>query len=60
MSHIFNLNRFAGWGKLVHFDTAEYKITDEEILLVSIPKLGASWKVIYEFKPTEYVQRPNS
>ena len=59
MIHTFNWDRLAGWGSLVHFDTAEYKITDEEIPLVSIPKLAASWKVIHEFKPTEYIQGPN-
>ena len=36
---MFNLGHFAGWGYLVGFDTAEHRITDDEILLVSIPKM---------------------
>ena len=59
MSHIFNWWNFAGWGNLVHVDTKEYKITDGEILLVSIPKLAGQWKIIHDFKPTDYPQSPS-
>ena len=47
---------FAGWGKLVFFDADEHQITDKEVLLASIPRLEAQWKIIFEFKPTEYPQ----
>ena len=47
---------FAGWGKLVFFDPDEHQITDKEVLLASIPRLEAQWKINLEFKPTEYLQ----
>ena len=51
----FNGGRFAGWGHLVYFDTAEHK-TSEAGAIAKIPKLGAEWKIIHEFKPTENIQ----
>ena len=30
-----------------------------EIPLVSIPKMATQWKVIHEFKPTDYSPRPH-
>ena len=46
----------AGWGNLVFFDADEHQITDKPVLLASIPRLEAQWKIIHEFKPTEYPQ----
>ena len=53
------MGHLAGWGSLVHFDTAEHEITDEETLLLSIPKLATPWKIIHEFKPTDYSLTPD-
>ena len=53
---MLNWGYFAGWGNLVHFDPEEYKITDGEVLVVSIPKLAGQWKIIHDFKPTDYPQ----
>ena len=41
---------------MVFFDPEEHQNlpTDEPVELASIPKLGAEWKIIHEFKPTEY------
>ena len=41
---------FAGWGNLVFFDPEEHQITDKKVLLASIPKLEAQWKIIHEIK----------
>ena len=49
----------AGWGKLVYFDTEEHQIKsqgDKRVHLARIPKLAAQWKIIYDFKPTEYLE----
>ena len=51
-----NLNS-AGWGKLGFFDIDEHQIQtqeDKRVRLVWIPLLAAQWKIIYDFKPTEY------
>ena len=47
---------FVGWGNLVFFDSEEHQITDKQVLLASVPKLEAQWKIIHEFKPTGYPQ----
>ena len=47
---------FVGWGNLVFFDPEEHQITDKQVLLASVPKLEAQWKIIHEFKPTGYPQ----
>ena len=44
---------FEGWGNLVYFDTVEHHINRHRVLLTTIPKLAAEWKIIYDFKPTE-------
>ena len=52
---------FSGWGNLVCFDTEEHQIPQEAMALAKIPKLGSQWKIIHDFKPTEYcppVPRP--
>ena len=55
-SFIFNGRCFTGWGNLVFFDIEEHQIpTDgEPKMLADIPRLGTQWKIIHEFKPTEY------
>ena len=49
---------FAGWGNLVYFDTEEHQIPEGngKIILAEFQKLGTQWKIIHEFKPTEYPQ----
>ena len=47
---------FLGWRHLVYIDTEEYQITDERVTLATIANLGNQWKIIHEFKPTEYQQ----
>ena len=49
---------FLDWGRLVFFDIEEHQIPDQnqEQILAAIPKLGTQWKIIYELKPTEYLQ----
>ena len=49
---------FAGWGNLVFFDPKEHQITDKKVLLASIPKLEAQWKIIHEIKTTGYPEYP--
>ena len=39
---------------MVYFDTQEHRIPDPGIQLAKIPKLGSQWRVIHDFKPTEY------
>ena len=51
---------YPGWGDLVYFDTVEYQITNEWEIIAKIPKLGGQWKVIHDFKPTEYRQPADS
>ena len=48
---------FVGWGNLAYFefDTEEYLITNSKTL-ATIPKLGAQWKIMHEFRPVEYPQ----
>merc|ERR1719204_721085 len=41
------------WGNLVFFDTEEHRVTGVRQDLAGIPKLGPSWKIIHDFKPTE-------
>ena len=50
---------FAGWGNLVFFDTKEHQIPNNLMTLAEIPKLGNQWRVIHDFKPTEYLQAEN-
>ena len=45
---------FADWGKLVFFDTEEHEVTAEKSTLAHIPKLADQWKIIFDFKPTDY------
>ena len=44
----------SGWGNLVFFDTEEHQIAHKDIS--QIPKLGSQWRIIYDFKLTEYPQ----
>ena len=46
---------FTGWGTLVFFDTEEHQIREDGRLLATIPRLGRQWKIIHDFKPTEYL-----
>ena len=41
-----------------YFDLGEH-VTNAVSTLARIPKLGAQWKVIHEFNPTEYLQDPS-
>ena len=54
--NIFISGCYAGWGDLVYFDTEEYQITNVRGTIAKIPKLGSQWKIIHDFKPTEYRQ----
>ena len=40
---------------MVFFDTEEHQITEVGIHLATIPKLGPQWRILYDFKPTEYL-----
>ena len=51
---------YAGWGNLVYFDTDEHQITHKRGTIAEIPKLGSQWKVIHDFKPTDYRQAADS
>ena len=55
---LFNVHCFAiaGWGNLVFFDTEEHEIPNETMTLAQIPKLGSQWRIIHDFKPTDYLQ----
>ena len=50
--NISNVICFAGWGNLVFFDTEEHQIKCK--LVAKIPKLESQWRIIHDFKPTEY------
>ena len=52
--NIFNVGCFTGWGNLVFFDTEEHQITHK--LVAKIPMLGRMWRIIHNFKPTEYLE----
>ena len=41
------------------FDTEEYLITESKTL-TTIPKLGAQWKIMHDFRPLEYPQETAS
>ena len=43
---------------MVFFDTEEHQILGLKTLAM-IPKLKAQWKIIYDFKPTEYIHIHN-
>ena len=44
-----------------YFDLGEHTITlGSKSVLAEIPKLGAEWKVIFEFNPTENFLRPSA
>jgi len=47
--------QLTGWGNLAYFefDTEEYLIINSKTL-ATIPKLGAQWKIMHEFRPVEY------
>ena len=47
----------SGWGNLVFFDTEEHQIAYRK-QIAQIPKLGSQWRIIHDFKPTEYLQAP--
>ena len=49
---------FAGWECLRYFDLDEHQIGREKTL-AKIPKVGAQWKVIHDFKPTAYLSADN-
>ena len=40
---------------MVFFDTEEHQIREVGIPLATIPKLGPQWRILYDFKPTEYL-----
>ena len=40
------------------FEPEEHQITDKKVLLASIPKLEAQWKIIHEIKTTGYPEYP--
>ena len=40
---------------MVFFDTEEHQIREVGIHLANIPKLGPQWRILYDFKPTEYL-----
>ena len=44
-------------GSLVFFDTEEHQISNK--VMAQIPKLGSQWRIIHDFKPTEYLQAAN-
>ena len=50
------MDLFSGWGNLVYFDTEEHQISPERRVITKLPKLGSQWKIIHDFKPTEYLQ----
>ena len=52
----------SGWGNLVFFDTEEHQATERMggKKIAQIPKLGSQWRIIYDFKPTEYLQASTS
>ena len=47
---------YTGWGCIRYFDLGEHVTNAAPYDLARIPKLGAQWKVIHEFNPTEYLQ----
>ena len=53
--NVFNSGCFLGWGSLVYFDTEEHQISEVKEI-AHIPKLRSQWKIIHDFKPTEYLQ----
>ena len=48
----------AGWGRLRYFDLEERQI-GYRTTLANIPKVGAQWKIIHDFKPTAYLTEDN-
>ena len=45
---------FEGWDGLIFFDTSEHQLGEKR--LFQLPPLGGQWKIIFDFKPTEYIQ----
>ena len=47
---------------MIFFDTEEYQFPHEKgkVIMTEIQKLGTQWKIIHEFKPTEYPQGPET
>ena len=54
------IGHVAGWGKLVFFDTEEHQLSSPGKVVSQIPKLEPQWKVIHDFKPTEYLHQSTS
>ena len=44
---------------MVFFDTQEHQILNVRHELVTIPKLGTQWKILYDVKRTEHLQVEN-
>ena len=45
---------FSGWGRLVYYDPDEHKITNNATTVARISKMASEWKIIQDFKPTDY------
>ena len=41
-------------GNLLYFDFEEHQIPTPRLALARVPKLGPQWRIIHDFKPTEY------
>ena len=39
---------------MIFFDTSEHQLGEKR--LFELPPLGGQWKIIFDFKPTEYIQ----
>ena len=39
---------------MIFFDTSEHQLGEKR--LFQLPPLGGQWKIIFDFKPTEYIQ----
>ena len=44
----------SGWGRLVYYDPAEHKITNNSTIVARISKMASQWKIVHDFKPTDY------
>ena len=51
---IFVLFMFSGWGRLAYYDPDEHEITNHAITVARISKMASEWKIIHNFKPTDY------
>jgi len=43
-----------GWGRLAYYDPDEHKITNNATTVARISKMASEWKIIQDFKPTDY------